>query len=105
MNEYDDDDMDEESIDGAAWEAGWYATCYADKSEKEQWEEDNPYYPYEDALTDEEIYGDDIISVWREYRDEKSASDDSDEFPSFSDWQDSRKVLETEDEISQDAEM
>ena len=98
MNDYDDDDMDEESIDGKAFEEGYYSTCYADKSEQEQWEEDNPDYPYEEALAEDEENETDTVSEWREYRDEKSASDDSDDFPTYSEWQDKRNGLEEDND-------
>ena len=93
-DEYYDDDMDEESIDGKAFEEGYYSTCYADKTEREQWDEDNLDCSYDEALADDEEYGTNTIPEWQEYRDEKSACDDSDEFPSFSDWKNSKNGLE-----------
>ena len=44
---------------------------YEELSEEEQWNIDNPDYPYEDAKLTDDLYGTNDIEEWKEYKDLK----------------------------------
>lgn len=96
--DFEDDDYfdpeaeDEESVCLGAWMAGYNAEPYCDWDEKKQWDYDNPDYPWEQAQFDETVYDIPIFDPWREYRDAKSEAEDYENFPSYSDWEDSKNA-------------
>jgi hypothetical protein len=90
--DYDDDADDEESVNAELWDEGYNQEPYSDKPEEDQWDEDHPNgtYSYDEAKRDDELYETNTIEEWREYRDEKSDSDEPDSFPDINEWRDER---------------
>ena len=92
--DFDDDDCDEESVSFADWEAGWNARTYAELSERERWNVDHPDYDYDTAKNDELLFDIPIIEPWKEYSEEKCDTDDDDDFPSYSEWEEKKNTEE-----------
>jgi len=88
---HDSDSEDEDSIDADIWDSD---VSYEEMSEEQQWNNDNPDYPYEDANKDDEINDTHNIEDWREYRDAKLNSNNPDDFMSYGDWQDEKAKWE-----------
>ena len=67
---------------------------YEELSEEEQWNIDNPDYPYEDAKLTDDLYGTNDIEEWKEYKDLKVNSENPDSFMSYREWQDEKSAWE-----------
>lgn len=67
---------------------------YEELSEEEQWNIDNPDYPYEDAKLTDDLYGTNDIEEWKEYKDLKVNSENPDNFMSYREWQDEKSAWE-----------
>ena len=67
---------------------------YEELSEEEQWNIDNPDYPYEDAKLTDDLYGTNDIEEWKEYKDLKVNSENPDSFISYKEWQDEKSAWE-----------